>query len=421
VVRVRHPARSRPPRPLTATCRHRRSRGWAAAVGITCTCLFARSVCGYCEFQHHRLLYLAARARLPTPHRDPRADPRRGRCWDGRSAARRGHGFFGGGTRPCVPAADPPDPADEVRQRLSGWPRVPRSPPRPTPDSVTRESLAQLSGGGITRVSFGMQSALPSLARPLTGPTTPSGAAALAWAREAASRGASPDLRGTWESRGRLGRQHRGGPTALLTHLLAYAPGRGAGTKLAARVASRPAADAPRTTMMPLSTSGRPAACRRRVGLVRDSALGAQARGRVRANLANWRDGDWWASAPSQSSPRRRGALAERPAPRAYSARPGPAGTSRARTRGAEPRAAGRAGPAWGSGSRMVCRSSICRAAVPVAPRIADVWWTVTRSIGGRTCSVPSSGGLLADTVWPRCFLDRPAFGSPQIGVTCVR
>jgi putative oxygen-independent coproporphyrinogen III oxidase len=68
--------------------------------------------------------------------------------------------FFGGGTPTLLPAGDLVRMLDAVR---TSWGLTPGAEvtTEANPDSVTPESLAELAAGGVTRVSFGMQSAMP--------------------------------------------------------------------------------------------------------------------------------------------------------------------------------------------------------------------------------------------------------------------
>jgi oxygen-independent coproporphyrinogen-3 oxidase len=68
--------------------------------------------------------------------------------------------FFGGGTPTLLPAADLIRMLDAVRD---AWGLAPGAEvtTEANPDSVTAQSLAELAEAGFTRVSFGMQSAVP--------------------------------------------------------------------------------------------------------------------------------------------------------------------------------------------------------------------------------------------------------------------
>ena len=70
--------------------------------------------------------------------------------------------FFGGGTPTLLPADDLVRMLDHLRSQipLADGAEVTTEA---NPDSVTRASLSRLADGGITRVSIGMQSAIPSV------------------------------------------------------------------------------------------------------------------------------------------------------------------------------------------------------------------------------------------------------------------
>lgn len=74
--------------------------------------------------------------------------------------------FFGGGTPTVLPAND----LVELLEKIDAtWGLNPAAEvtTEANPDSVTREYLARLAAGGFTRISFGMQSAVPQVLRTL--------------------------------------------------------------------------------------------------------------------------------------------------------------------------------------------------------------------------------------------------------------
>ena len=93
--------------------------------------------------------------------------------------------FFGGGTPTLLPADDLVSMLDHLR-RLIPLADGAEITTEANPDSVTRASLSRLAAGGITRLSFGMQSAVPSVLRTLDRTHDPEKVPqAVAWAREA--------------------------------------------------------------------------------------------------------------------------------------------------------------------------------------------------------------------------------------------
>jgi putative oxygen-independent coproporphyrinogen III oxidase len=93
--------------------------------------------------------------------------------------------FFGGGTPTLLPSADLVRMLAAVRERF-GLADGAEVTTEANPDSVTAESLAELRAGGFTRVSFGMQSAVPSVLAVLDRTHDPDRVPqAVAWGRAA--------------------------------------------------------------------------------------------------------------------------------------------------------------------------------------------------------------------------------------------
>jgi len=93
--------------------------------------------------------------------------------------------FFGGGTPTLLPAADL---ARILTAAIGVWGLEPGAEvtTEANPDSVTPESLQLLADAGFTRVSFGMQSAVPHVLKVLDRTHTPSRVPQVVqWAREA--------------------------------------------------------------------------------------------------------------------------------------------------------------------------------------------------------------------------------------------
>ncbi|WP_394214321.1 radical SAM family heme chaperone HemW [Brachybacterium vulturis] len=93
--------------------------------------------------------------------------------------------FFGGGTPTLLPADDLVAMLEHLRTLLPLADDA-EVTTEANPDSVTRASLSRLAAAGITRVSFGMQSAVPSVLATLDRTHDPEKVPqAVAWAREA--------------------------------------------------------------------------------------------------------------------------------------------------------------------------------------------------------------------------------------------
>jgi len=102
--------------------------------------------------------------------------------------------FFGGGTPTLLPSGDLTRILGAVDDLLGLAPGA-EVTTEANPDSVTPESLAALRAGGFTRVSFGMQSAVPHVLQVLERTHDPARVAqAVQWAREAGFEQVSLDL-----------------------------------------------------------------------------------------------------------------------------------------------------------------------------------------------------------------------------------
>ena len=189
----------------------------------------------------------------------------------------------------------------------SGWRRVPRSPPRRTRTASTRLPSAALREAGITRISFGMQSAVPHVladAGPHPRPG-PGRRRSSRWARAAGFDGsASTSSTARRGSRRPTGR--RSLEAALATgarpreRLRAGRRGRyPAGARRCAAARSRRRT----TTSWPTGTCSR-TRCSRRPGCdwyeVSNWARGQGAAGRH--NVGYWRGHDWWGVGPGAHS-----------------------------------------------------------------------------------------------------------------------
>ena len=102
--------------------------------------------------------------------------------------------FFGGGTPTQLPAADLVRIVDGVEQAFGFAPGI-EITTEANPDSVTPESLATLRAGGINRISFGVQSAIPHVLATLDRTHDPERVPEVVrWAREAGFGQVSVDL-----------------------------------------------------------------------------------------------------------------------------------------------------------------------------------------------------------------------------------
>ncbi|MFC4555194.1 radical SAM family heme chaperone HemW [Georgenia faecalis] len=211
--------------------------------------------------------------------------------------------FVGGGTPTLLPAADLVRLLAHVR---ATWGLVPGAEvtTEANPDSVTPEVLATLAAGGFTRVSFGMQSAVPHVLATLDRTHDPARLPdVVRWAREVGL-DVSVDL--IYGTPGESLADWRTSVESALAlepdHVSAYALVIEAGTKMAARV---------RRGELPMP-DGDDEAAKYEVADELLTAAGLDwyevsnfARGPEHAsrhNLSYWRGHDWWGIGPGAHS-----------------------------------------------------------------------------------------------------------------------
>jgi putative oxygen-independent coproporphyrinogen III oxidase len=145
--------------------------------------------------------------------------------------------FFGGGTPTLLPSADLARMLAAVRDRFGLAPDA-EVTTEANPDSVTAQTLEELASAGFTRVSFGMQSAVPHVLATLDRTHDPARVPqAVDWAREA---GLAVSLDLIYGTPGESLTDWRTSLDAALAcepdHVSAYALVVEEGTRLAARV-----------------------------------------------------------------------------------------------------------------------------------------------------------------------------------------
>ena len=93
--------------------------------------------------------------------------------------------FFGGGTPTMLDTAELIEILAGLRERIGIAPKA-EVTLEANPDTVTRQGLAELAAAGFTRVSFGMQSAVPAILATLDRTHTPERVPLVVeWAKEA--------------------------------------------------------------------------------------------------------------------------------------------------------------------------------------------------------------------------------------------
>jgi putative oxygen-independent coproporphyrinogen III oxidase len=262
--------------------------------------------CGYCDFNTYTSAELGggadlvAYAAMATAELDLAAKVLDAAGLPARPAATV---FFGGGTPTLLPAGDLAAMLDGVRDRFGMAPDA-EVTTEANPDSVTPQALEQLAAAGFTRVSFGMQSAVPHVLAALDRTHDPARVPqAVAWAR-AAGLAVSLDL--IYGTPGESAADWRASLEAALActpdHVSAYALVVEEGTRLAVRV-RRGELPAPDDDVLADDYE------------VADDVLSAAglswyevsnwARGPAdacRHNLGYWRGDDWWGIGPGAHS-----------------------------------------------------------------------------------------------------------------------
>src|SRR5580704_9164209 len=272
---------------------------------------FCTTRCGYCDFNTYTAAELGAGPAATSPGSYPDlaiAEIRFAR----RVLARSGHRvdvpvssvFFGGGT----PTLLPPSALGAVLRAIDaefGLAPGAEVTTEANPESVDEASLSELRSQGLTRVSFGMQSAVPEVLAVLDRVHRPGRPAqCAAWARAAGFEHVSLDLiYGTpGESDADWRRSLDAAVAAAPDHVSAYALTVETGTRLAARV-RRGELDPPDDDVLAgrylaaeeiLSAAG--------YGWYEISNWAGSGPSRCAHNMLYWTGGDWWGIGPGAHS-----------------------------------------------------------------------------------------------------------------------
>ena len=211
--------------------------------------------------------------------------------------------FFGGGTPTLLPAGDLAAMLGAVRADLGIAPGA-EVTTEANPDSVTPQGLAQLAAAGFTRVSFGMQSAVPHVLAVLERTHDPARVPlAVRWAREAGLEVSLDLIYGTpGESHDDLRRSLDAALACAPDHVSAYALIVEEGTKLAAQMrrgevpepSDDDEADKYEIVDDVLAAAG--------YSWYEVSNWAREPANACRHNLAYWRGGDWWGIGPGAHS-----------------------------------------------------------------------------------------------------------------------
>ena len=163
-------------------------------LGIYVHVPFCAVRCGYCDFNTYTATELGGGGSQAAYAGHAVAEVEHAARVLGESRPEVSTVFFGGGTPTLLPVDDLTRVLATVEQRF-GLAADAEVTTEANPDSVTPQSLAALREGGFTRVSFGMQSAVPHVLRVLERTHDPDRVPrAVAWARDAGFEQVSLDL-----------------------------------------------------------------------------------------------------------------------------------------------------------------------------------------------------------------------------------
>jgi putative oxygen-independent coproporphyrinogen III oxidase len=265
---------------------------------------FCQTRCGYCDFNTYTAAELGNGASRESYAGLATTEIRFARRVLGAAELPAETVFFGGGTPTLLP------PAELAVDRAEDPGEVGLAPGaevtvEANPETVNQRSLADLRAAGITRISLGMQSAVPHVLAVLDRVHQPGRPAACArWARAAGFEHVSLDL--IYGTPGESDADWRESVTAALAaepdHISAYALIVEEGTRLAARVrrGEIPAPDDDAMADRYLAADDLLSAAGLDWYEISNWAAGPGAR--CRHNLLYWTSADWWGVGPGAHS-----------------------------------------------------------------------------------------------------------------------
>ncbi|MHA7156098.1 radical SAM family heme chaperone HemW [Arthrobacter sp. TMN-50] len=211
--------------------------------------------------------------------------------------------FFGGGTPTLLPADDL---AAVLRTAVGHWGLAHGAEvtTEANPDSVTPESLEVLARSGFTRVSFGMQSAVPHVLQVLDRTHAPERVPlAVQWARDAGLRVSLDLIYGTpGESAGDWQHSLDAALSYRPDHVSAYALIIEDGTRLAARIRRGEVPDIDDDDHAEKYVLAEQSMESAGLGWYEVSNWARTPDDACQHNLAYWRGDDWWGAGPGAHS-----------------------------------------------------------------------------------------------------------------------
>ncbi|WP_298805986.1 radical SAM family heme chaperone HemW [uncultured Pseudokineococcus sp.] len=211
--------------------------------------------------------------------------------------------FVGGGTPTLLPPGDLLRMLEAVRD-VHGLAPGAEVTTEANPDSVTPASLAELAAGGVTRVSFGMQSAVPHVLATLDRTHDPARVPdVVRWAREAGLQVSLDLIYGApGESRDDWRRSVEAALACRPDHVSAYALVVEAGTKMAGQVRRGEITSPDPDDLAAKYEDADALLGAAGMAWYEVSNWAARPEARCRHNLSYWRADDWWGVGPGAHS-----------------------------------------------------------------------------------------------------------------------
>ena len=276
------------------------------AFGVYVHVPYCRVRCGYCDFNTYTASELGGGASQAGYAREAAAELSFG------AAVMRGVDlperqastvFFGGGTPTLLPASDLALLLGRIRDE---WGLAPGAEvtTEANPDSVDERYLAELAEAGFTRVSFGMQSAVPHVLRTLDRTHTPERVPlVVGWARAAGLQVSLDLIYGTpGESLADWERSLDAALACAPDHLSAYALIVEEGTKLAAQIRRGEVAESDDDLHAEMYELADTRLSAEGYEWYEISNWARDEEHRSRHNLSYWTGEDWWGAGPGAHS-----------------------------------------------------------------------------------------------------------------------
>jgi putative oxygen-independent coproporphyrinogen III oxidase len=265
---------------------------------------FCRVRCGYCDFNTYTATELGPGASQAGYADAAVAEVRFARRVLGDADVPVSTVFFGGGTPTLLPPADLSRVVAAIGEEF-GLTADAEVTTESNPDSVSAEDLARLRRGGINRISFGMQSAVPHVLDVLDRTHDPRRVPRVVqWAREAGFEQVSLDL--IYGTPGESVQDWRTSLEAALAcspdHLSAYSLIVEDGTALARRIRRGEVAMPDDDDLADKYVLADEVLGAAGLGWYEVSNWARSPQARCRHNLAYWTGGDWWGVGPGAHS-----------------------------------------------------------------------------------------------------------------------